>query len=276
MAWYSSGAVEQLYTIQTPQNVEFAFRIAGLPSRALAWLVDAAIMAVLLLICALVAMPFLAAGIAGLFPEGFVLAFLYLVSFVVLFGYCLFFELRWAGQTPGKRLLHLRVIRDDGTTLDLRASLIRNLLRLVDGFPPALVLPQSMLVGALVALPGRTTRRLGDWAAGTLVVQVPRTRVPAGFQATRGAYNSFRDDPALVARIRRSINLQERELLIDLCVRRDEVELEHRVALFEAASDYLCERLGLERQEHMSHEKVVQNVTDLLLDDAPQSPAPPA
>jgi hypothetical protein len=91
---------------------------------------------------------------------------------LVLVLYFAAFELAWGGQTPGKRATGLRVMRDDGTpatTLDL---LIRNMVRVVD------FLPYFYFIGGLVAFAHRQSKRLGDLAAGTVVVKLRQTALP--------------------------------------------------------------------------------------------------
>ena len=80
-------------------------------------------------------------------------------------GYFMLFEWLMRGQTPGKRALKIRVIRDDGTPATIHEVLVRNVLRLVD------FLPGLYGVGALVMFPSRLSKRLGDIAAGTIVVK---------------------------------------------------------------------------------------------------------
>ena len=94
-------------------------------------------------------------------------------AFALLFGYHLAFELAAAGRTPGKRWSSLRVVCDDGSPVTFRASALRNLVRLVD------FLPGLYLVGTIAIFATRHNQRLGDLAAGTIVVREPRAAVPA-------------------------------------------------------------------------------------------------
>jgi uncharacterized RDD family membrane protein YckC len=87
------------------------------------------------------------------------------LSFFGWWGYFLLFELLWGGQSPGKRPLGLRVVRRDGQPLGFTTALVRNTLRWID---------QAMLLGVFVMLIDAQSRRLGDMAAGTLVVREPR------------------------------------------------------------------------------------------------------
>jgi len=173
-------------TINTPENVAFGYPVAGIGSRFIAALVDTAIIVILqvavFLLTILIAqrvfeldLQELAAG--GL--AGWVFAGLGLVSFLFLWGYYIFFELLWNGQSPGKRWTGLRVIRNDGRPVTLTESVIRNLVRLID------FLPSLYGVGVVVMFIDGRARRLGDMAAGTLVVR--EDPAGAGLEALLGA-----------------------------------------------------------------------------------------
>lgn len=153
--------------IDTPENVMFDYEVAGIGSRFLAALVDT------LLILILQVIAFLSTWmLANLFDspldEGnsltWIAAVVGLISFALLWGYYVFFEVLWNGQSPGKRWVGLRVIRTDGTPISLAESIIRNLVRLVD------FLPVYYGVGVVTMFVNEQARRLGDLAAGTLVV----------------------------------------------------------------------------------------------------------
>lgn len=137
---------------ETPEGVDLALRVAGPAPRAIAYLLDLVIRFALLL----VVLPL--AAFSG-FGTGLIL----LAVFGLEWLYPVVFEVR-RGATPGKRAMGLMVVHDDGTPVRLPASLIRNLLRAVD------FLPMLYGVGLVSMLVDRDFRRLGDLAAGTLVV----------------------------------------------------------------------------------------------------------
>jgi uncharacterized RDD family membrane protein YckC len=151
--------LDESITIATPEGVELRLQLAGLGSRFIAGGVDLVIMLILLGILAVITGPVagLSGGVAGVV---FVIG-----SFVILLFYPILFELLAGGQTPGKRMSHLRVLRDSGAPVDLPASAIRNLMRLVDG-PLLLYLPS--IVGIAVT---KRNQRPGDIAAGTIVTR---------------------------------------------------------------------------------------------------------
>jgi len=257
--------VRSEYRVVTPESVEFVYELAGPGSRMLAALFDhLAIFGILITLWAatlflgclalLVILPLVALGI--------------LASFAVYFGYFVYFEWRWNGQTPGKRWMDLRVIDDRGLNIDLFQAFTRNLLRLVDMMPALLALDfigvGFYAVGGATVLLNARQKRLGDWAAGTLVVRARRGVVPEAIIAPRDKYNTLQE-AGVANRIRSRLSLQERETLLQLCLRRNELEFEVRQALFAAAAEYLEDELGIRREGFLSEEKFVQNITAIAL-----------
>ena len=163
---------DDLLRIDTPENVAFGYPVAGIGSRFIAALVDTTLIVVLqiavFLLTILIAQRAFDLDVESLASGGFaawILAVLGLVSFLFLWGYYIFFEMLWNGQSPGKRWTGLRVIRNDGRPITLTESVIRNLIRLID------FLPSLYGVGVVVMFVDARARRLGDMAAGTLVVR---------------------------------------------------------------------------------------------------------
>ena len=140
--------------VATPEGIELTLRLAGPVPRALAWAVDLGIRVLIVLVVSMAAAYF---GRAG---WGVVL----LVAFVVEWLLPAWFEAQMGGQTPGKRLFGLAVLNDDGTPLRWPGALTRNLLRAVD------FLPFLYAFGLVTMLLNRDFKRLGDLAAGTVVV----------------------------------------------------------------------------------------------------------
>lgn len=151
--------------VATPENVSFGYALAGLGSRFMAALVDSLLIVLLqvLVLGLTVALAFrdLSASSELLGWTSLVLG---LVGFVLLWGYYIFFELLWNGQTPGKRWVGLRVLRPNGQPITIVEVLIRNLVRLVD------FLPAAYGAGIVCMFIDARARRLGDLAAGTMVV----------------------------------------------------------------------------------------------------------
>lgn len=153
----------------TPENIEISYELAGIGSRFLAALVDlliqlAVIIAINFGLMELVGVSLsLLIGMNGFF---WVKAVIILLDFIVLTGYHAMFEIRWAGQTPGKKIMHLRVVRDGGWPIDPYSSIVRNLVRMVDALAPP---PYG--AGLLCIFFSNDYKRIGDWAAGTIVIK---------------------------------------------------------------------------------------------------------
>ena len=146
--------LDTIKSIETPEGIELVLRPAGPVPRALAWALDMLIRFVLYMGLLMVLAPFGGTGMGIFLVAMFLLEWLYPVVFEVL----------WKGQTPGKLALGLRVLRTDGTPVGWGASLLRSLLMSAD------FLPAFYGAGLASMLLHRDCRRLGDLAAGTLVV----------------------------------------------------------------------------------------------------------
>ena len=154
--------------ILTPENVELTYELAGVGSRFMATLIDT-------MLQALATLSLAAAGALGLYLSEridfvydlptWALAGGIVILFLIWWGYYVLFETVWSGQTPGKRSMGLRVIQDQGFPVDFRAVLIRNLVRLAD------MLPLLYGIGVLFVWFHPQYKRLGDLAAGTLVIR---------------------------------------------------------------------------------------------------------
>ncbi len=158
----------EIYSIETPENVTFGYQLAGMGSRFLAALVDSLVILILLMVIYLATIAFLVSPLGQAFGEtlgDWVIAIYFLITFGILWGYYIFFELIWNGQSLGKRWAGLRVIRTDGLPITLVESVIRNLVRIID------FLPLYYGVGVVVMMINAQWRRLGDLAAGTVVIK---------------------------------------------------------------------------------------------------------
>jgi uncharacterized RDD family membrane protein YckC len=171
---------DEHWHIDTPENVAFDYEVAGIGSRFLAALVDTLLILILQVIVIL-AVTWVTNSMGVSVSESdllpWMLALFGLIAFFFLWGYYVFFELIWNGQSPGKRWVGLRVIQIDGTPITLTESLIRNLVRLVD------FLPAYYGVGVVAMFVNQQARRLGDLAAGTLVVRDRETVTLASLAA---------------------------------------------------------------------------------------------
>lgn len=245
---------EEALALRTPEGVTFHLPLAGPAARILAWLVDVACLA---------AAGMVLGGVAGalrwLAPDATV-AFATVAYFVLQTGYGIACEWLWRGQTVGKHVLRLRVVDQRGLRLRPYQVVVRNLLRAVDA------LPILYLVGGVAATLSRRVQRLGDFAAGTVVVRVPRVREPDLEQLAAGKYNSLRSLGYLEARLRRSVGAEEAWLALQALLRREELDPAARVALFADLARGFRERVPYppELVETLSDEQYVRNVVDVV------------
>lgn len=161
--------------VRTGEAVAIRYELAGLGSRFLALMVDmlAQVGVVLVLMIAFgLASPVLTKIPFGKNAFAWWIAGLVLGLFLIFFGWFIIFEAWWSGRTPGKRALGLRVVRDGGFPIDLGAAIIRNLVRIVELFLG------FYAISAVSALISKENKRLGDFAAGTLVVRDRADAVP--------------------------------------------------------------------------------------------------
>lgn len=149
--------------VETPEGVQLELRIAGPVARGLALSIDLMIRGILLV---LLVIPLSYLGESG---QGVVM----ICAFALEWFYPVFFEMYFEGATPGKKVMGLRVVRDDGTPVDWTASVLRNLLRFADA------MPFGYQVGLASIMISKDFKRLGDMAAGTVVVYSDRILPPA-------------------------------------------------------------------------------------------------
>jgi hypothetical protein len=158
------------------------------------------------------------------------------LSFVVLWGYYLVAEMLSNGQSPGKRVIGLRVVREGGRPVTFAASAIRNVIRLVD------FLPLFYGIGVVTMFIDKRARRLGDLAGGTLVV---RERAPVTLESlTQPGYAVAPGSAAEVTHIAR-LNDGDYSLVEEFLRRRDELSREARVRIAAQLAAGLRQRLDL-------------------------------
>ena len=168
-------------TVETPEQIGIDFELAGLGSRLLAALIDFLCMLLFLAIAIFIALSTIEGGSGSWkrvaenatsqepWTQGLSVAatiLLLLSVFVVQWGYYIICEMVTGGASPGKRALGLRVIRDNGLPVGFVQSMVRNLVRVVD------FLPWAYGVGLVATFASARSQRLGDLAAGTLVIKL--------------------------------------------------------------------------------------------------------
>lgn len=203
--------------ISTPEAVTFTIEAAGLGARFVAAAIDTILLGSLLSVVSfilIIVYAILAAfqggdGFAGQFFDTaryLVIAVLSLAVFVIIWGYYIFFEHARNGVTPGKRAAGIRVVKADGSPLTFSDVAIRNLIRVVD------FMPSGYLIGMVSIAVSRKNQRLGDLAAGTVVVHVRE----ASYIGRRDQYGR----PVLPGRCRAPLEPEEFEAAMGFLLRR--------------------------------------------------------
>lgn len=241
-------------TIKTPEGISFSLLLAGPVTRFSAWIVD--------FFCILVITGVIEklAGVWGLFSKDLATAVLIVSYFIVSIGYGIALEWFWRGQTLGKRLFRLRVMDEQGLRLRFSQIVIRNLFRVIDSQPI------FYMVGGIATLINKRAQRLGDFAANTIVIYSPKISEPDLDQLRTDIYNSFRNYPHLEARLRRNISSREANIAFESLIRRDELDADARIELFEEIADYFRSVVTFPEQavDGISDEQYVRNVVDAL------------
>jgi uncharacterized RDD family membrane protein YckC len=156
------------YRVEIPGGIHLEAQVVGPVPRAFAFAIDLIIRGLVIVALWIASIPLGLGGMGG----GVFLIFLFAIEWL----YPVLFEVFWNGQTPGKKMFGISVINDDLSPVTLGTSLVRNLLRTID------FLPLFYLVGLISMLSNRRFQRLGDMAAGTLVIGVRETARPAAME----------------------------------------------------------------------------------------------
>jgi uncharacterized RDD family membrane protein YckC len=235
-------------TIETPEQTALEFPLAGIGSRFLALAADTLLQvvvgSVVATILAVTAVSLsLLSKVAGIWTA----AILIFVLFCVQFGYFALFEALWNGQTPGKRWTHLRVIKDSGRPISAYDAILRNLLRIVDA------LPTMYATGLITMLISRENKRVGDYAAGTVVIH------EKPLQGVRSIWQQS-ETPAQppATGLLPQLTVEELQLVEAFLDRRGSLEPHVRSAMARQIADRLAERWAIPAEGRPDAEKFLE------------------
>jgi uncharacterized RDD family membrane protein YckC len=226
------------YSISTPENVDLHLELAGLGNRIVACLIDTALTYVGIIVIALPSLlyPRIVEALGSSYSDNrllidtLVIALYVVGSFLIVFGYFIFFETIWQGQTPGKKLMGIRVVDSLGQPVTTSSVWIRNLLRPID--------EGVFLLGLLIMLIDRNERRLGDLAANTIVIRERLTEKAVSPFASAQGQNLDEIDAGL-------ISLPEYEMLTDFLKRRQGMSTPHRLDVAKKLAEHFASSLRL-------------------------------
>jgi uncharacterized RDD family membrane protein YckC len=240
--------------IRTPEGIEFSLPLAGPVSRMLALIVDLAVIAMLASVIKQILGPLL------VFGQDFAGALNIIVYFAMSLIYAAAAEWAWRGQTVGKRLLRLRVVDASGLRLEPAQVIVRNLMRLIDA------LPALYLVGGFACVVSRRRQRLGDLAAGTVVIRTPKLARPDLDQVLGSKYNSLAEHRHLAARLRQRVRPEVARIALETLLRRDQLSAAARLQVFRELAGYFRSLAPYppEVVEQLSDEAYVRDVVEVL------------
>jgi len=232
-------ATEDILIIETPERVPLHFALASIGNRFLACAIDHALQALTIILMAIaftVIANYSSLGDQLSNAPKWVKAVLILIVFLIISGYFAFFEWIWNGQTPGKRWLKLRVIREDGRPVTFWEAAVRNLLRTVDMMPAPFY--SIGLISVFVSL---SDQRIGDMVAGTVVVREREAEAPAFTQV----FASPVSDPALRRSFKPVDFVAELNALTESEIEVVETFLRRRWDLVDMARQWMAWRVAL-------------------------------
>lgn len=240
--------------ILTEDGVGFSVQLASPLVRGLAVGVD------LLVIATIQSILQIAISLLALISPDAVMALSVILNFLLSIGYFIVSELRMGGQTFGKRLLRLRVMDLRARRLTPGQVMIRNLFRTLD------MLPLFYFTGGVVSLMSPRFQRVGDVAAGTLVVRLPSDPLPLPPELGERKFNSLRKHPDVEGQILRTCTPADVALLTEALNRRDSLLASHRIEVFRDVADSFKSRIRLphELDRQLSDEAFLLNVLDTL------------
>ena len=239
-------AAPEKLTIDTPEQIALEYTLASAGSRFLAVAIDTFLQLAAAVIAALLAM---AVGAAAMLTGGdfalWIQALAILVWFTLYYGYFALFESLWNGQTPGKRAIRLRVITLSGRPITVFDAILRNLVRIVDQ------LPGIYAVGLASVFLSPKNQRLGDLAAGTVVVHEQALSHGAGVPAHAAG------GPLLGAH---RLQPNEIEALEVFLKRRDDLPMWRRDKTSAQLAKHVRARLGIPLERQPSDEQLIEEL----------------
>lgn len=246
--------LEEQVNIKTPEYVSLKFSLAGLGSRAAAFVIDQLVIGLLNVILYFGLFFSLISSIEFFATDNFLLliAVVIILTFVIEWTYFIVQEFFWSGRTIGKRIIGIRTIQENGQRITLLASVIRNLVRIIDS------LPTGYLLGIIMIFFHSQHKRLGDLAAGTIVVheshfskkknkQTPIEKIIAdrGWSKESTTFEEWQVQ---------AINQQDWELLHKFCERYPDLPLHEKSHLTKKVAEIIFPKIGLPVHQYHTSE----------------------
>ena len=244
--------------IETPEHVEFTYELSGLGSRFLAFLLDHLFFGIPLVITYFAAFmayfsherlppPF--DTVIGKFGQDLIAAIFLFLGFIIQFGYFPVFETIWNGQTPGKRLVGIRVIKAGGYPLRFVDIFLRNIFLLADMFPG------FYLVGSMFIFFDPYHRRIGDLVAQTLVVKERYLELPQSLTEMSQNSNDLNNTTGIKA-----VSDKTYALIRDFLTRCDQFEHTSRVLIAKKLALPILKSMGEPENKEIDYESFLEDV----------------
>ena len=262
--------------IETPELVDIELPVAGLGSRFIAILIDYIIwIAGFIVLWIIGAIVVSSTSMLSHMSENWAAAIFTILSFLLYWGYFTLFEWLWNGQTPGKRVAKIRVIQKSGRAINLFEAIARNFIRVIDQ------IPLIYGVGVIVVFITKQHQRLGDLAAGTLVVREQESDASAWGNAPSRTFTSasFLESAAqispsstpppvnyvpLPANDVAKLTANDLEVLEGFFARRLDMSMETRASLADRIAKALCVKTGLEIPEGVNMDSFLDSIAHQL------------
>ncbi len=249
-----NNGFKKIIEVKTPEGVSFPLYPASPLLRAAALMID------FFCIIATINAIMIPIRIVSIISKDTADGLAIFISFIVAFGYYIAIEWFWDGRSVGKKLFHLRIIDQNGLKLSFPQVLLRNLLRVVD------FLPAFYVAGGISATLSQRWQRLGDIAAGTMVIREDKIVEPDLSKILADKYNSFRDYPYFTAKARSALTPAEAALIFTFLQRRDRFNDDVRIELCSKLADYFKTLVEFpdEALENISNERYLRNLADIV------------
>ena len=248
--------IEKL-TIETPEQIELEFPVAGLGSRGMALLVDSLIQ-LLVVILVLIITSLVSPDLSRYWVAAgkWMTALVIFLIFCLYWGYFAIFEVFWNGQTPGKRQAHIRVITASGRPITVFEAIARNFLRVVDS-------QLLYIVGAIAIAVDKKNRRLGDMVAGTVVIHELQEQGDSYWYAQQSTAVTAPSVEAISA-----MTAQEFQLIEAFLNRRLDLPYEQRQRTAQNIADHVGARLNVPAGDRTSPENFLEELSRRYRDNA--------
>lgn len=245
--------------IKTPEFVSLQFQLAGLGSRTAAFIIDQLLLIIvdILIIVAFFLFMYGTADIMLWEMNSLPLAITIILMFLINWGYFFAFEFFSGGKTIGKKMIGIRVIQDNGHSVTLLSSFIRNLLRIIDS------LPANYFLGLMMIFFHSKHKRIGDLVAGTIVVherKAKKKRKLTGIEREIENRGLTKERLHIEDWTLKSLGAKEWNLIKTYCSRFTQLPLEERNELTIQVAEILFKKAGLQLEGKSGRE-----VEDTLL-----------